>query len=189
MLLGNMKYAISRLGSGSHLMAYVHAQTKKILLDEKQMIVVGDITNARKSLNNYESDLFFWEKFMTKPFVDSGELKLLDKFPTPWPCFMMVSNNEFYFENKNLIVTLCEILNRIVKELVSDTFLASKIADKFHLKLVDIEEWLQNTKWNSNFEINRSSMEQVYKSLLSLGLIDSQIDIKELVHDTVKITK
>ena len=35
----------------------------------------------------YELQACMWERFTTKPFVDSGELKAVDGVPTPWPCF------------------------------------------------------------------------------------------------------
>lgn len=188
--LTDMRYAISRFGSGSHLMAFVHAQTKNIQLREDQMVVVGDISNARTSLASRASDLFFWEKFMTKPFVDSNELKLLDVFPTPWPCFVLVTNNHFYEKNKNIILTLCHILNRTVEELKSNEHTTQLIADKFKLKIADIEEWLSNTKWNSNFDLSNSALQNVQKSLLSLSLINNEIDLqKHLSHDSVTIVK
>ena len=55
--------------------------------------VVGDLQGARKALKNKEADLFMWEKFTTKPLVDSGEWSRVAEVPTPWPCFSVAASD------------------------------------------------------------------------------------------------
>ena len=69
------KYAISRFGSGSHLMAIVDAESKGHQLSKDQFHVIKDIDGALPSLKSNETDVFYWEKYTTKPYVDSGELR------------------------------------------------------------------------------------------------------------------
>ena len=73
------------MGSGSHLMALVAARQRGA--PDPEFEVVGDLQGARKALKNKEADLFMWEKFTTKPLVDSGEWSRVAEVPTPWPCF------------------------------------------------------------------------------------------------------
>ena len=76
------RYAVSRMGSGSHLMALVAARQRGA--PDPEFEVVGDLQGARKALKNKEADLFMWEKFTTKPLVDSGEWSRVAEVPTPW---------------------------------------------------------------------------------------------------------
>lgn len=186
--LASMNYAISRLGSGSHLMAYVHAAENNIQLKETQMKIVGNISNARTSLTAGETDLFFWEKFMTKPFVDSGELRRLDSFPTPWPCFMIVTNNEYYHKNSVKMISLFHVLNNILLELNMYEPIATEIAAKFHLKLDDTKDWLESTQWNYNFDLKSTSILNVCNTLKELDLIDSVPPLNQLIHENVILT-
>ncbi len=186
--LAKMRYAISRFGSGSHLMAYVHAQTHGFQLTENQMVIVGDLQGARKSLANIESDLFFWEKFMTKPLVDSEEFQLLDTFPTPWPCFVLVAKNDFFQSDSKTITTICKLINKQTELLSQDSFtLIDSISVKYNLPKKDVETWLNGTKWNYNFEIKKESFTKVTNSLFSLGMIDFHPSNSDLIHQTVSL--
>jgi len=90
-------WAISRFGSGSHLMAYVLAQSRG--WDTRggadlKFKVAGDIHGLIKSVSipedadeadpASESDLFMWETFTTKPWHDKGVLQRVGEFYTPW---------------------------------------------------------------------------------------------------------
>ncbi|NNK81044.1 MAG: uracil-DNA glycosylase, partial [Flavobacteriales bacterium] len=79
------RYAISRYGSGSHLMPQVDALTKDTSIPEENYSVVGGLEGALKSLEAQETDVFYWEKYTTKPYVDSGLLRRIGEFVTPWP--------------------------------------------------------------------------------------------------------
>ena len=69
--LKGQKAAISRYGSGSHLMAYVNAlKLKWNTASDLQFEVVKDLDGAVESLSSKEADYFMWEKFTTKPLVD-----------------------------------------------------------------------------------------------------------------------
>lgn len=186
--LASMNYAISRLGSGSHLMAYVHAAESNIQLKDTQMKIVGNISNARASLEAGDTHLFFWEKFMTKPFVDSGELKRLDSFPTPWPCFMIVTNNEYYHKNKVNLILLFHVLNNILLELKTYKPIVTEIAANFHLKQEDTKDWLEDTQWNCNFDLKGTSLLNVCNTLKELSLIDTVPPLNQLIHESVILT-
>jgi len=185
--LTTMKFAISRLGSGSHLMVYVYAKSQGIALKEEQMVLVGDLAGARKALGEQVADLFFWERFMTKPLVDAGELKLLDIFPTPWPCFMLVAKNEWMQKYKETVLTICKVLDKTLEELSQNVDLASMIANKYKLEEKDVISWLSMTTWNQNFEVEKKDLTTVINALYSLRLITFQSEIKTLVHNTVTL--
>ena len=185
--LASMNYAISRFGSGSHLMAHVHADESQIELIETQMKMVGNIDNARESLKNGDSDLIFWEKFMTKPFVDSGELIRLGCFPTPWPCFMIVTNNTFDNQNSDKICSLFEVLNTIILELNSSDFKRTEIASLYKLRQDDTDEWLKSTEWNCNFDLKGTSILNVCHTLKKLRLTDTIPPVNQLIQKSINL--
>ncbi|MEJ2005679.1 MAG: uracil-DNA glycosylase, partial [Cyclobacteriaceae bacterium] len=61
--------AISRRGSGSHLMPVVHALGEGKSIQNKQFVLVNDLQGAISSISSLESDIFYWEKYTTKPYV------------------------------------------------------------------------------------------------------------------------
>ena len=82
----DVRYAISRMGSGSHLMACVDAHSRKLDPSSLALEVVGSLDGARQSLRAGQADVFLWEKYTTKFLVDSGEWRRIGEVPTPWPC-------------------------------------------------------------------------------------------------------
>jgi len=185
--LSEMRYAISRLGSGSHLMAYVHAKENGMVLNERQMLTVGNLQGAREALAANSADLFFWERFTTKPLVDSGEMKLLGEFPTPWPCFMMVARNDFFLKNREKILNTCTIFDKAVSELVQDPTFAKMIGEKYQIQEKDIIDWLATTQWSHSFEIQEKMLQKVQHSLQNIGMLERSFPATMLVHDSVII--
>lgn len=72
--LKSKKFGISRVQSGSHLMAYVLANQRG-WNEDLTFEVKGSFENLRNSVNDKSTDAFMWETFTTKPFHDSGEIK------------------------------------------------------------------------------------------------------------------
>ena len=85
------KFAISRLGSGSHLMAIVDANSKGKIINKEQFVIIKNLDGALESLKKQETDVFYWEKYTTKPYVDAARLKRIGEYLTPWPCFVISS--------------------------------------------------------------------------------------------------
>ena len=63
------RYAVSRRGSGSHLMSFVHAREQGWQTDNLDFVVVRDMQGAIDAFAAGAADVFFWEKFMTKPEI------------------------------------------------------------------------------------------------------------------------
>src|SRR5690606_24452572 len=70
--LEGKKVAISRYGSGSHLMSYVNAQNEGWNPVNLDFEVVNNLKGAIEALTNGKADYFLWEHFTTKPIVDKG---------------------------------------------------------------------------------------------------------------------
>jgi len=88
--LEHKKVAISRYGSGSHLMAIVHAQQNNWNINTLEFVVIDTIDKAILALQNNEADYFMWERFMTQPLVDEKVFRRIGECPTPWPSFLLI---------------------------------------------------------------------------------------------------
>jgi sulfonate transport system substrate-binding protein len=92
------KIAISRPGSGSHLMALIHAEQRGESITDYELVEIKSLQGAVHSLVNNETDLFYWEKYTTKAHVESGELKMIGEFSAPWSSFLVTANKSILAE-------------------------------------------------------------------------------------------
>ena len=58
-------------------MAMIHAEQRNFDISEDNFIVVNSLSKAIDSLSKNETQLFYWEKFTTRPYVKSGEVNLV----------------------------------------------------------------------------------------------------------------
>jgi ABC-type nitrate/sulfonate/bicarbonate transport system substrate-binding protein len=179
--LENKKVAISRLGSGSHLMAYVNAQNQSWKTNELQFEIVNTIGGAVTALQNETADYFMWEKFMTKPLVDSGTFRRIGECPTPWPCFVIAVRNEFLAENPESISLLLDIINATTLEFKTIPSINRTLAIRYNQKIEDINEWLSQTQWSQS-TCSPETLNKVQNQLFELSLIDKKSTFAELVH-------
>ena len=100
------QYAISRFGSGSHLMAIVDANVNGKSLSRQQFSVIQNLEGALASLAHLETDVFYWEKYTTKPFVDAGKLRRVGEFVTPWPCFVIAATEDILKREPESIIRM-----------------------------------------------------------------------------------
>src|SRR5574343_1334191 len=145
--LENTKVAISRYGSGSHLMADVNAQNQQLNTENLQFEVVNTIAGAVEALTHGKADYFMWERFMTQPLVDKGVFRRVADCPTPWPCFVIAVRNEFLESNRQTIALLLEIINNTTIEFKEIPSIDRTLATKYNQKLEDIQTWLSHNKW------------------------------------------
>ena len=141
--------AISRFGSGSHLMAIVNAHQQGWDIEKLQFKVVGNLQGGIDALVNGEADYFMWEHFTTKPFVDNGTFRRIGNCPTPWPCFVVAIRDEVLATNFKEVQTVLKIINTATKDFKKTINIDEILADRYEQELSDIQRWLKITKWNS----------------------------------------
>ncbi|SNR45063.1 NMT1/THI5 like [Maribacter sedimenticola] len=172
--LENTTAAISRFGSGSHLMAYVHAKQMGWDLENLKFNLVNNLDGAVQSLSTGHADYFIWERFTTKPLVDGGIFRHLGDCPTPWPCFVLAGTTSFIAENGNLIAHIREIINTYTVEFKQIPSIDRTLAHRYKQKLEDIQEWLQLTQWSQK-QLPEHTLLKVQDTLNELNLIDQII--------------
>ena len=180
--LKGTKAAISRYGSGSHLMAYVHAETQDWdLSKDLQFEVIKNLEGALEALPEGTADYFMWEKFTTKPYVDQGPFRLIGECPTPWPCFVIAAREEFLENEPEAIKNILEIINSTTKEFKQIPSIDQMIAHRYDQKLEDVQEWLSLTNWSQE-NLSITELELVQEKLMQLELIDEKKASKEILH-------
>ena len=183
--LKNTKVAISRYGSGSHLMAYVNAQNQSRMMsgwntNNLEFEIVNTIDGAVEALTNGTADYFMWERFMTKPLVDKGIFRRIAECPTPWPCFVIAVRNEFLEHNKQTLSLILSIINNTTIEFKDIPSIDRTLASKYHQKIDDIQEWLSLTKWSQK-PIEEKVLNNIQNQLFDLKIIDKKGIFAEIV--------
>ena len=125
-------YAISRFGSGSHLMPIVDANSKKIQLKKEQFQVIKNLERALESLTKNETDAFYWEKYTTKPYVDKGVLKHLGDYVTPWPCFMIAATNDILSREQEAIDKLLKVIYFTSKQFMTSPTSIQEVSERYY---------------------------------------------------------
>ncbi|TFG73199.1 MAG: ABC transporter substrate-binding protein [Flavobacteriales bacterium] len=178
--LQNTIAAISRFGSGSHLMAYVNARNQGWDPDSLRFEVVHRLEGAVEALTSGIADYFMWEHFMTKPLVDKGVFRWLGDCPTPWPSFVIAARTDFIEENKGPLRHVLEVINRYTSEFKSIPSIDRTLANHYGLQLEDVGQWLAMTQWSqSNIKIQ--TIEKVEEILSDLKLISKIIGPDEII--------
>ncbi|WBL20785.1 substrate-binding domain-containing protein [Zunongwangia sp. HRR-M8] len=173
--LEGKKAAISRVGSGSQLMAYVNAQNQGWDISNLDFEIVGDINGAIKALKEGRADYFMWEHFTTKPLVDNNTFKRVDDCPTPWPCFVIAVKNEILRLDYSDVRKMMDIVNAKSAEILNIKGIDKIFAERYGQKIEDIRKWMEITTW-SQHQISQKELEKVQQQLLQLNLISNTID-------------
>lgn len=159
------RYAISRYGSGSHLMAQVHARQQGWPVSEMDYVLVENLDGARAAFREQRAEVFFWEHFTTKPYVDNGEFRWLGDFPPPWPGFVVCANRDSFARHFQAIDALLEQVLIRAAELKQDPNTPDMIAERYGLQADDVREWLASTRWASERSLDQQVLERVADAL------------------------
>ncbi len=180
--LKGTRAAISRYGSGSHLMAYVNAKNNNWDLEnDLNFSVIKNLDGAIKGLTNNEADYFMWEKFTTKPLVDDGTFRRIDHCPSPWPCFVIAVRDEFIENNKADLIKILEIINNTTSEFKHIPSIDKTIANRYNQELKDVQEWLSLTEWSQQ-QIDKDTLNNVQNQLFDLNIIEEKWAYEKLTY-------
>jgi sulfonate transport system substrate-binding protein len=167
-------FAISREGSGSHLMTYVKASQEGWDLEKLKFNSIGDIYGALWSLEHNESQGFLWEKYTTFPFTEQGKCRYIDEVVTPWPCFVIAVREEVLEKHDVLLKEMCAVVNKKALEVKKNEDTVEVISWRYNLRSGQVENWLIETDWNYNGIEYPLDFDKTIKYLLKLNLISSE---------------
>ena len=141
-------FAISREGSGSHLMTYVRASQEGWDTTKLNFNVIGDVYGGLWALQNNEAQAFLWEKYTTHPFTEQKKCRYIDEVVTPWPCFVIAVRTEVYEKYSEELKKMCETVNAKAAELKKNENVVDLISWRYNLRHGQVENWLNETDWN-----------------------------------------
>ncbi|GMN05139.1 substrate-binding domain-containing protein [Croceitalea sp. MTPC5] len=171
--LKGTKAAISRKGSGSHLMAFVNAHNQGWNTENLKFEIIHNLDGAVAALSQGQADYFMWERFTTKPLVDAKVFRRLDDCPTPWPCFVLAATDDFISNNSSLLGHILEVINTYTMEFKKIPSIDRTIANRYGQDVTDVRRWLSLTTWGQQ-QLSSQSLKDVQERLVSLELL-SQI--------------
>ena len=177
--LKNKRIAISRYGSGSHLMAIVNAYNQGWDIDSLDFRIVKDLKGGIKAIQNKEADYFLWEHFTTKPYVDDGIFKRIGNCPTPWPCFVIAVRQEILKKHPEEIRNILNVINKTNLRFKSIPDIEKIISVRYQQQLEDIKKWISQTEWNSGEPISKKFIEDVQNKLLQFNVLDKKKNVEE----------
>lgn len=178
--LQGTKAAISRIGSGSQLMAYVNAHNQGWKTEDLQFEIINTIDGAVEALTAGTADYFMWERFMTKPLVDKGIFRRIGDCPTPWPCFVIAVRNEILETQPEIIKNILDIINQTTEEFKEIPSIDKTLSSRYNQKIEDIQEWLSLTEWSQK-SLDNKTLNNVQNQLLELSIIDKKGTFADIV--------
>jgi len=179
--LKGKKFAISRHGSGSELMAWELADQQGWKLKDSQFVVVGGIDGAVTALPKRKAHIFLWERFVTAPLVKQGIFKRVAELPTPWPAFQLAARPGLVDTDRELVDEVASIALAHAAELKADTEgTIDEIVDRYGLTRRDARTWLKSTEWPASRHVDTDTLDAVVDRMAELGRIQNKLPAKAL---------
>lgn len=179
--LENATVAISRYGSGSHLMAIVNAYNNGWDINKLKFKVVKNLQGGIDALTNGDADYFMWEHFTTKPLVDNGTFRRVGDCPTPWPCFVVAIREEILEKYPEEVKKVLNIINNCTKDFKQIEDIDKTLSFRYEQQLEDIQEWLSITEWNDGKPMDENLLTQIQNKLVEFNVISKEINSKRLI--------
>lgn len=166
--------AISRFGSGSHLMAIVNAHNQGWDIKKLKFNVIGSLQGGIDALTTGDADYFMWEHFTTKPLVDNGTFRRVDDCLTPWPCFVIAVRSEVLENSFNEVKKVLDIINAETKDFKKINEIDKTLAKRYGQELEDIQEWLKITEWNDGKPITKNLITRIQNKMIQFNVIEEK---------------
>lgn len=175
------QYAISRFGSGSHLMAIVDATVNDREIKQEQFTIIKNLDGALDSLYKQETQVFYWEKYTTKPYVDNGQLRRIGEFVTPWPCFVVAAREEILEKHPEAVIRMLRTIHDSCDKFMSTDDSIPLVAERYDLKVKDVERWYHATEWAIHGWVSDKMLRSVVHNLRVADIIGKDVEVPGLV--------
>lgn len=147
--LRGARFAISRPGSGSHLMSLALALAQGWPQDAVEFVVVDDLPGALAAFSDARADVFLWERFTTEPEVRAGRMRRIDEFVAPWAAWVVCAEHSVWQRDQAMIRRLLAIVLERAGRLRRDAGACALIARRYGLEAAVVGDWLERTEWVS----------------------------------------
>lgn len=167
--LEGARIAISRYGSGSHLMAYIQARVNGWTIDPAQFVVVGGLQGAVESFAAGETDLFLWDQYMTRPLVDDGAFRQLGVQETPWPSFVLAARNEVLLARTAEVGRVVDAVVAQAAALHDRAGVVEELSERYGLTAETVRAWLEATSFEQRSAFAPTIARSVADTLADAG--------------------
>jgi sulfonate transport system substrate-binding protein len=171
--LEGARFAISRLGSGSHLMALALASERGWTISADRFVLVGSLGGAIAAFAREEADVFLWERFMTQPVVDRGDFCRVGEFVGPWPAFVTCARRDVSEFARPDLQKLIQAVGREAAQFARSTDTPQRIAKHFGIDPDQATTWLSRTQWSDGFKLPLDGIAAATNMLKQAGVIVS----------------
>lgn len=179
--LKGKKFAISRYGSGSELMAHVLADKEGWKLKDSQFVPVGGLAGAVTALPKRKAHIFLWERFITAPLVKQGIFKRVGELPTPWPAFYTAARPGLLDSDGPLIDDIVAVVLGYAQQLKQDPDATiDLIVDRYDMARRDARTWLNGVEWPTTPFVDTDVLGSVMQRMVELGRIDHAVPVTDL---------
>ena len=165
------RFAISRYGSGSHLIAVVDAAIRGWPTHDMSFVVINSLAGAREALARGEADVFLWEKHMTQPLVDGGEFRRIGQRVVPWPAFAVSARRSFLNAHGKTLKSTLDVVARYARNLKRRQSAASEIAAAYGIQQEDAETWLAGVRWTTGYRRPLAALRTIATTLRAQNLV------------------
>lgn len=190
--LKGKKVGVSRVGSGSYVMAFVLAGREGWLKAQGEtgtaaaaapfdVKVIGDFAALRAAVKEGAADFFMWEHFTTKHYWDTpDELKRLGEIYTPWPSWMIAARTSLITdtasESHQLVRTLAERVDEGVRYFEGHREEAvGMIAGSMGYSHEDAEAWMEGVRFKKGvWGVEGGVVEETVKVLREAGVLKGE---------------
>lgn len=140
-------FAISRLGSGSHLLAMLYAQRHGWTSRAEDLIVVHNMKGAAQRMRTGEPIIFLWEEYVTARYVDAGVMRKVEVIKGDWPGFVIVAREEFARTHPGAMREAPAVLYRAVRGLDLSAHAVELVMHDAGFSEAMAREWLRHVRW------------------------------------------
>jgi ABC-type nitrate/sulfonate/bicarbonate transport system substrate-binding protein len=146
--LKGVPFAISRLGSGSHIMAMIYAGRQGWQPQQKDLEVVHNMAGAAERMQAGPPVVFLWETYVTAQWVDAGIMRRVDELRAPWPGFVIVASETCIRDRKAAIDTALDVVRREVEAMKPGPHTVELVMANAGFAEARAKEWLKHVHWS-----------------------------------------
>lgn len=180
-LAATHRFAISRFGSGSHLMAHVLADEVGFELAESSFVVCGGIDGAIEALTTGHADVFLWERAMTAPFVRAGTILRVGIQASPWPSFVAIRRDDASTTTIGSLRTALRLAAIEAARLIASSDLSATIVERYALHTDDVAAWLATLQWTLDpTDLSPARIASIRDRAAAYGLVPADLSVDSL---------
>ncbi|KAM0803339.1 hypothetical protein BDR22DRAFT_819052 [Usnea florida] len=189
--LNGAKMGVSRIGSGSYVMGFVLADTRKWLSPPSSsslsasapfdIIPLQTFARLREAVNDRTADFFMWEHFTSKRYYDNGEIKRIGEIYTPWPSWHIVARPDVIGDERmEEVLVKLNLGIRYFEEHQEEA--VKYISTELDYSAEDAKEWLKTVKFAGDVRGVRGSVVQETVTVLKkAGVLGQEVKVEGMV--------